>query len=45
VELRQHEISREVWKRAAECSLAARAQLTELSDVLFSGHRVPTTAR
>jgi len=45
VELRQHEISREVWKRAAECSLAARAQLTELSDVLFSGHGLPTTAR
>ena len=41
VEKRRDEISREVAKVAAECSLAARAQLTELSDVLF----LPTTAR
>jgi polysaccharide pyruvyl transferase WcaK-like protein len=44
VELRQEEISREVGKVTAECSLAARAQLTELSEVLFSGYCLPTTA-
>jgi polysaccharide pyruvyl transferase WcaK-like protein len=44
VELRQEEISREVGKVVAECSLAARAQLAELSEVLFSGFCLPTMA-
>jgi polysaccharide pyruvyl transferase WcaK-like protein len=44
VELRREEICREVGKVAAECSKAARAQLTELSEVLFSGFSPPTTA-
>jgi polysaccharide pyruvyl transferase WcaK-like protein len=44
VELRREEICREVGKVAAECSKAARAQLTELSEVLFSGFCLPTTA-
>jgi polysaccharide pyruvyl transferase WcaK-like protein len=35
VETRRKDIVREVEKAVAECSLAARAQLTELSDVLF----------
>jgi len=44
VELRRDEISREIEKVVAECSQAAGAQLTELSDVLFSGFCLPTTA-
>jgi polysaccharide pyruvyl transferase WcaK-like protein len=44
VETRRDEISREVGKLAAECSQAAQAQLTELSEVLFSGFRLPTKA-
>jgi polysaccharide pyruvyl transferase WcaK-like protein len=44
VETRRDEISREVGKLAAECSQAAQAQLSELSEVLFSGFRLPTKA-
>jgi polysaccharide pyruvyl transferase WcaK-like protein len=44
VEMRRDEISREVEKVVAECSQAARAQLTELSEVLFSAFCLPTMA-
>ena len=44
VETRRDEISREVGKLAAECSQAAQAQLTELSEVLFSAFCLPTMA-
>jgi polysaccharide pyruvyl transferase WcaK-like protein len=44
VEKRRDEVCREVGKVTAECSLAARAQLADLSDVVFSGLCPPTMA-